>query len=180
MPTLYYCGLYAVYGAAIREGIQLDFVSLLNTKYMACPRGSSMNELQLAAQDHGLHALPMGRMTPQMLRRLTKPVVLHVRADLSVPDYDHYVLYVSHTGNKYVCLDEDKMRSWTEAELLCRWSGAGMILSKSEIATGAVIAEGWLWSGSWLFGPIIAVALPEASGGGPSREWHGSGTWRIS
>jgi len=177
LPTQNYCGLYCVYGAAIHEGISFDFTSLLNSKYIKCSKGSSLDELQQAAEDHGLHTLPITGMDPSMLVRSEKPVALFVRSDLSAPNFDHYILYLRHVDQKFLCLDIDHVVAFTEPELLSRWSRVGMVLSSSEIKPLSILTPAWASSACWLIVPLgIAFGLRYF---GPPLVNHSKGMARL-
>ena len=150
-----YCGLYAVYGAALHEGLDPDFSLLLKPKYAGCSEGSSVRELEQAAQDLGLYALTFTQMTPSILRRESRPIVLHVRNTLEQAAPNHYVLFVGFRNKKYVVIDGGDRREWHEAELLSRWASVGIIISRHAISPSATMASARTWN----LGYLVAFAL---------------------
>jgi hypothetical protein len=138
-----YCGLYAVFAAGEYHDLQPEFLPLLNRKYLSCTRGSSIQELQQAAGDMGMQTLFVTNMTAGMLRRPQHPVILHVRADLASTEYDHYVLFVEHTKQGYVCIDGEQTRVLREPALLALWAGAGLVVAKQEISQLALLGPAW-------------------------------------
>lgn len=153
-----YCGLYSVYGAAVALGKPVPFEALLDRKYLSCPQGSSIGELERAVTDHGLHALTLSNMTTATLTRLTSPVILYVRSSLASRNFDHYILYLGNADGKYRCVDEKGVNDLSEAELLSVWSGAGLVVSRAPQSASSVLWREWLGSGVFLAG-LLALPL---------------------
>src|SRR5215471_8429906 len=63
-----YCGIYSLYAALRVNGISVPFDSLVQSKYVGSPFGSSLAELRQAAQDCGASARPLEGMTASLLR----------------------------------------------------------------------------------------------------------------
>lgn len=156
--TYNYCGVYAIYGASVLEGHPIKFTSLLTSRYIGCKRGSSMAELANAAGDNGFHTAILGEMSPTTLRSCQNPVVLYVRANLESSTYNHYILFQRMHNGKFVCLDNDRIRSFSQPQLMALWSGTGMIVSMDHISTPRVLSSSWVSLLSWLFA-ILAITI---------------------
>jgi rhodanese-related sulfurtransferase len=129
-----YCGLYSVYSVLryYRSPVALD--SLLNPKYLGSSQGSTFPELVAAAKDNGLFAEPIANMSLSMLRDSPYPIVLHVKADPYLKEYDHFA--VCFRGEKDAARIFDPSQGmlsvpyWRVARI---WDGNGIVLSKSPI-----------------------------------------------
>src|SRR5262249_23230617 len=88
------CGLYSLYTCWLILGKQLDLRTLLLPEYLGSPKGSSISELEAAAHDHGLFAMPLGGMTSSMLRDTKHPLILHVKGNAASSEYDHFFVCV--------------------------------------------------------------------------------------
>ncbi|MBA7678784.1 hypothetical protein ES703_87062 [subsurface metagenome] len=63
-----YCGIYCLYTTMKLADKEIDFRKLLKPEYIGSRKGSSLAELKKASEDNGLYALPMGKLTSQVLR----------------------------------------------------------------------------------------------------------------
>jgi len=134
-----YCGLYSLYSSMKHLGRNVDFKDLLKPEYCSSSEGSSLQELQLAARDHGFDALPVKNMTTHFLKRCPYPVILHVKEDVDSSQYDHYVLYLGTEGGKALIFDAPKPIKRVKFSNLCpRWDGIGLVVSKEPIKDSAL------------------------------------------
>jgi rhodanese-related sulfurtransferase len=145
LPT--YCGLYALAGAAEVLERELPLESLFQAKYVGSHDGSSLGELKQAAQDHGLHALPVENLSLSALRATGLPAILHVRKSLGVTGYGHWVLFVPTVDGAGAIVDAPQSpQSLAEAQLTARWNGVALILSNAPVRLSAgrsLLASGW-------------------------------------
>src|SRR2546427_10128931 len=81
-----YCGIHCVYAAMVAEGVEAPITQLLNRRYLGCPLGSSFEELEHAASDHGLYARPVTDLSTAALRSLLHPAILFVRSEPADPE----------------------------------------------------------------------------------------------
>jgi len=155
-----YCGIYCLYGASIRTGVELPFQELLQPKYVTSRDGSSLRDLERAAHDHGLKTLSFGNGTLGLLRALKDPVILHVTADVSSRRYTHYVLLVESPDEGFVLLDPGRrLRVVTPAELVAIWDRAGLIVSAKRIDAKRLLFCALLPFILWTVSILIVVLL---------------------
>jgi rhodanese-related sulfurtransferase/predicted double-glycine peptidase len=152
------CGINCVYAVQELLGKPIKYNDLLQVKYIGSKMGSSMQELQLAIQDHGLQSLAAKNMTADTLRQLGKPVILHVRFGPDSEFYNHWVLFVGATGSRLMIYDPPNSPTEIESPMLNeRWDGAGLIISKDPIPADLLPNHTrfqWL---AYLIGAIIVV-----------------------
>lgn len=74
-----YCGIYCLYAVMKLSDINVGPTELLKPEYIGSHRGSSLAELKKAAQDNGLYAIPVGKLTTRELRQSPYPVILHIK-----------------------------------------------------------------------------------------------------
>jgi hypothetical protein len=78
---------------------EIDFRKLLKPEYIGSREGSLLAELKKAAEDNGLYAQPMGKLTSRELRQCPHSVILHVKPDTMSREYSHYELFLVHPVN---------------------------------------------------------------------------------
>lgn len=81
--TVPYCGIHSLYAASLAEGVDLPFDKLLLGKYVGCNLGSTLAELEQAATDNGMYAIPAANLSLDVLKRSQYPVILHVRGSIT-------------------------------------------------------------------------------------------------
>lgn len=64
-----YCGLYCLYTVLKLTGQEVDFKELVKTEYIGSRKGSSLQELKKAAENNGLYATPVNKLTSRGLRQ---------------------------------------------------------------------------------------------------------------
>lgn len=139
-----YCGVYCVYTALQMSGRQATFADFLKPEYIGSYRGSTLAELQKAAQDHGLYAQAVGNLTSRELRSSPYPIILHVKSSADSKSFDHYVL----------CVGADEKEAWiydpprpiervSFAELSSRWDGIGLVVSSEPIRMRRLFWRTW-------------------------------------
>jgi rhodanese-related sulfurtransferase len=136
LPQGVYCGIHCIYGAINFEGAQVKLSDLLDRKYVGCSAGSTFQELQRAAVDHGLHARPALRLSASALRALDCPAVLFVRSEPAAPEPNHYVLLLPATSDSAEPAVIDPARPQAAATLpdvLPLWSGDALLVSRQPI-----------------------------------------------
>jgi rhodanese-related sulfurtransferase len=125
-----YCGLYCMYAALKLAGMDVEFGQLLKPEYLGSHKGSSLAELQKAAEDHGIYAVPVKRLTKHELYNSPYPIVLHVKTNPSRKKYDHYLLFLGRESNRVLLYDPPKSPKLVPFyELASRWNGIGLVVS---------------------------------------------------
>jgi len=136
-----YCGIYCLYSAMKYFDVDVEPSDLLRPEYIGSRAGSSLAELKKAAQDHGLFAEPVTKLTTRDLRHLPYPIILHVKSVPAIKVYDHYELFLHDKGGQAYEYDPPKLaRAAVLYELAPRWDGTGLVLSNKPIDLGQVFA----------------------------------------
>jgi rhodanese-related sulfurtransferase len=129
-----YCGLYCVYLTVRAAGKRIHFDELVKQKYLSSAKGSSLPDLLKAAEDSGLHAKIVRRLTIKDLRRSPYTIILHVKADLESKQYNHYELFLGKRGNGARIINAPKAVQLVPFnEIAPRWGGDGLVLSPEPI-----------------------------------------------
>jgi rhodanese-related sulfurtransferase len=140
-----YCGVYCVYAALGVHGIDMEFESLLQPRYISSHFGSSLGELELAVEDFGAHAEPLENLTAGTLRLSPYPIILHVRRPGFDTAYAHWVLFLGVEGDHARIVDPpNHVQLLPMAELLALWDGVGLVVSKEPIQTWPIQAASYL------------------------------------
>lgn len=160
-PDAPYCGLYSLYAAALHEGLEINFSDLLKPQYIQCPQGSTLANLQQAAVDLGLYAVPAINLTIDVLRHADSPVILHVKKNPSARDYDHYIVFLGVRNGLAAILDAPKPVDYVPFERLSAiWDGTGLIVSSRPIDLNRLFAASrWLTAGYMAAGLAATLAL---------------------
>lgn len=136
-----YCGIYCLYAVMKLSDIDVDPQELLKPEYIGSPRGSSLAELKKAAEDHGMYAAPVGKLTTRELRQSPYPIILHVKSAADRKEYDHYELFLETKDGQAKLYDPPQpVRLVPFYELAPRWDGTGLIVSTGPIDLGTVFA----------------------------------------
>ncbi len=130
-----YCGIYCVYAAVHGFGRKMDFISLLQTKYVGSIHGSSIHELAAAVEDNGLHALPMMGLSRANLVSARTPIALHVSRAHSPAVFGHWILFLGMEDGQAKVLDAPhRPELMPVADILARWDGVGMYISEQPLS----------------------------------------------
>ncbi len=137
-----YCGVYCLYAATKLVDKNIDFVRLLKPEYIGSYKGSSLGELKKAAEDNGMYAVPVEKLSSRELRHSSYPIILHVKSTPDKKEYDHFELFLGTEDGKARLFDppEEPIRLLPFHELAPRWDGTGLIVSAAPIDTTAVFA----------------------------------------
>jgi ABC-type bacteriocin/lantibiotic exporter with double-glycine peptidase domain len=143
-----YCGIYCLYGAMKYFGVQVEPNELVRLEYIGSSAGSSLAELKKCAEAHGLHAMPVARLTTKDLRDINLPVIIHVKFSTDDKKYNHYELFLGSrpfdsTQDKQALIyappkPAETVPFWTIAP---RWDGTGLIVSDRPIQISRVFAS---------------------------------------
>ena len=93
-----HCGLYCLYLMMRTQGCHPEFGDLIRPEYLDTSNGSTLTALKLAAEDAGLHAEILEKVSTRVLRAYSRPVILHVKGNDVSRDYDHYMLFLDGAG----------------------------------------------------------------------------------
>ena len=136
-----YCGLYCLYATMKMAGKEVEFQELVRPEYLGSRKGSSLIELKRAAEDNGLYAEVLNKLTTPVLAKCPYPVVLHVKSDLQKKGYDHFELFMgTDSGQAKIFDPPEPVRTAPFHELAPRWDGSGLIVSQGPIDRRLVMA----------------------------------------
>jgi len=136
-----YCGLFCLYSIMKLSGKNSDIKELIKPEYIGSRKGSSLTELKKAAEDNGMYAVSVNKLTTKGLRQSPYPIILHVKSTLDKKDYNHFELYLGCKNGKARIFDPpDPVRSVSFHELAPRWDGSGLIVSDTPVEAGVVFA----------------------------------------
>lgn len=137
-----YCGIYCVYAALKGFGKPIEFKNLLQTKYVGTMFGSSIHELALAVEDHGLYALPMMGLSRANLVSARGPILLHVSRTESPGYFGHWILFLGMEDGKAKILDvPHRPELIPVADVLARWDGVGLYVSDRPLSLWRLKAD---------------------------------------
>ena len=137
-----YCGLYCLYTVMKMAGRKVDFVDLVKTEYIGSRKGSSLAELKKSAEDYGLYAIPVGKLTNRELLQSSYPIILHVKSEIGPGQYDHYELFLGTENNQARLFDPpNPIKLVNFRELVPQWDGNGLIISAEPIDIRAFFAS---------------------------------------
>lgn len=152
-----YCGIYCVYRAMRAVNVPIQVSDLIRPKYISSRRGSSVDDLVAAATDHGVQAVPVGRLTCRMLAHVDRPAILLVKNHLAETSYNHWVLFLGLTDEEdpLIADGESTGRPMAWADLAARWDGTAVLISPDRQNMF------WLWASGVqeLLGYVVAGAL---------------------
>ncbi len=135
-----YCGLYCLYTAIRLTGQEANFQELLKPEYIGSRKGSSLAELKRAAEDYGLYAVSVAKLSSRVLRNCPRQVILHVKSELMNREYDHYELFLgTENGKAKIFNPPEPVNLIAFAELAPRWDGNGLIVSAEPIDLGTIV-----------------------------------------
>lgn len=136
-----YCGIYCVYTVMKLSGITIEPNKLVKPEYIGSLKGSSLAELKKAAEDNGMYAAPVGKLTTRELRQSPYPIILHVKSAADRKEYDHYELFLETKDGQAKLYDPPQpVRLVPFYQLAPRWDGTGLIVSAKPIDLGTIFA----------------------------------------
>jgi rhodanese-related sulfurtransferase len=150
------------------------FEDLISREFIGSFQGSSAAELERAAAKFGAHAVTMRRITADMLRLSSHPIILHVKPNVRSNAYTHWVLFLGMEDGKARILDPPSAVELVPlADVLARWDGSGVIIADESISTGWFV-----WIARATFAALVAVGIG-AVWLMRKRGWGAAGTsWR--
>ncbi len=136
-----HCGLYCLYSAMRLGGKEIEFRDLVKPEYIGSRKGSSIAELKKAAEDNGLYAESLSRMSASVLKHSEYPIILHVKPGLEEKGYTHFELFLGSENGKAMLFDPPRSPQLVPfSELLPRWDGTGLVVSGKPIDLGHLLA----------------------------------------
>jgi rhodanese-related sulfurtransferase len=137
-----YCGVQCLYRAMRALGKDVTFDRLVQPEYISSKQGSSIADLQLAAEENGVHLLPLTRMSCLMLREIHCPVILHVKPTPEASAYKHWVLFMGDKdGIAWIYDGDQPAKEISEEDLAARWDGTGIVVSNEPVSALGLSTE---------------------------------------
>jgi len=154
-----YCGVLCLHVAMRLTGLETDLQDLLKPAYVGSPRGSSLGELRRAAEDHGLHAMPLENMSIRDVAASPYYIILHVKREAASERYDHFELFLgTKEGQAILFNPPDQVELTPLHRLAQRWSGRGMLLSAGSVVDlGEIAGRGRLRLGIGIVSVMVGV-----------------------
>ena len=171
-----YCGIYAVYGAAAAVGVQCEFQTLVDPRFVSSGAGSTIGDLVSAAEHLGVRATPLTGLGLANLQESQDPLVLHVSSLGQLDAYNHWLLFLGiENGRARVTDGSGAIHPIGLAELLARWDGVALAVFKVDspktnfgavetatIGWWAILVLGAIGSASWMVGKLTSSARSRA------------------
>lgn len=171
-----YCGIYCIYASLCLYGFNINFDDLVDARYVGAFEGSGLGELERAARDFGLKTAALRDMSIESLSQCESPVLLHVKDKRVGKRPDHWVLFLGVESGRARILDPMKpIELIGFGDLLSRWNGTGLVVSKEPPNIPAICAPHWLQVGL-ILGVCLVLGVRREAGalcrprpGGPPR-----------
>ncbi len=157
-----FCGLYSIYVFTRIKGLNRPIESIVKADYVSSPAGSTLADLQRAAEENGLYGVPMKGLDHRFLSRSHCPIILHVKSNISSKTYDHYVLFLGMDGAKYRVFDPSLgLRKLSYQALSLHWDHYGMLISEQPIQKNVYSRSAVTWprAGLVALGGVLFVLL---------------------
>ena len=125
------CGIYSVVACLEAVGVDVSVNELWSSSYVSSARGSTLQDLLRAIQDNGAHGESYCDLGIEDLRQCKQPSLLHMRSATG-SQYTHWVSCLGATGEVIRVFDpESGLDEWTAAEVLSRWDGCAILVSRN-------------------------------------------------
>jgi hypothetical protein len=120
---------------------EIDFDEFIKPEYFTSSKGSSFGNLKKAAEDHGMYAIPLEKLTSRELRDSVYPIILHVKSAKDKKKYDHFELFLgTENGEAKLFNPPESMKLVPFYKLAPRWDGTGLVVSAGPIDTTTIFA----------------------------------------
>ena len=137
-----YCGVYALYGGAKTLGVDANLEELIDPQYITSFAGSSIEDLQRAADHIGVEATPLFGLGRPSLDAATTPLILHVTPRGLEGSYTHWVLFMGMEGEQAIIHDGvGGITRCSIDSLLARWDGIALAIHLPGEATNFLGSE---------------------------------------
>jgi len=151
-----YCGLRCLYAAMKLKGKELDFTSLLKPEYLGSKDGSTLGELEKAANDNEMYTVALGNLSTRELRSTDQLMILHVKSDDTSEKFDHYALFLGVRDGQAMILDPPNPVASIPFHQLARlWDGLALVVSDKPIDYKQIIAP----AGKAVFALVVIVIV---------------------
>ncbi len=126
------CGLYALLAAAHALEHPIPSDELVDGKWFTFIHGQTAADIARAARHFGLQAFPASQLTVSNLYETNSPIILLLDDPRGRNESNHWVTFLGFQENQVVLYDSlEGIRAIALAELISRWSGAGVVVSEA-------------------------------------------------
>jgi rhodanese-related sulfurtransferase len=134
-----HCGLYCLYSILKLSGQEVDFRELVKPEYYGRLMGSSLAELNQGAEDYGLYAGVVTRLSKRALRDCPYWAILHVRRSPEAKEYDHYQLFLgTENGRAKLFNPPEGVKLVSFSDLAPLWDGYALFVSPRPFNVDAI------------------------------------------
>jgi len=131
-----YCGIYSLYGAARALDCDVAFASLIDTRYVSSQQGSTLEDLQSAAEMAGLGCTAIRGPGRSLLTSAEHPLLLHVTPAGNGLRFNHWILFLGIEGGQAVIHDGPGGELKVPVEfVLSRWDGIALAVHDENRST---------------------------------------------
>ena len=166
-----YCGMYCAYIILKNYDVPVDFEKFLDPKYISSWDGSTLEQLKLLLEDHGMHTQALESLSISSLRACRYPAILHVRVPTPGAPYAHWILFLGVEGDHAWIIDPPREKQRLPlAELLAIWDGVALIASKEPFSS--LPLRLWTYTEQSLLFILILCVIMMAYGWLPHTWWR--------
>jgi rhodanese-related sulfurtransferase len=134
-----YCGIYSVYGAARLLGTDVEFSSLINSRFVSTVLGSTTEDLEKAIRSLGLNCRSFSNLGYRSLIATSDPLILHVCSDQQFVSYNHWLLFIGMDGDiARISESGEGVKYVPIGELLARWDGVAIVVFRDSASADAI------------------------------------------
>jgi rhodanese-related sulfurtransferase len=151
-----YCGVFAVQAAAQYFNKAFTVSDFLKPEYCNSPDGSSVRAVVKMAEQSGLHALAMERLSSADLSRLKCPAILLVKKTAGHPSPKHYIFFVNTGQGGYVIDGGFALRHLSYSDIAPRFYGDAVLVSDLPIRVSDALPPA---IAIWLVTPVVISAI---------------------
>ena len=139
-----YCGVYCLFSLLRAYEKPCALSDLVKPEYISKVRGSTLEDLEGAAEDFGLHAVVMKNLTTRDLRKIAPPCILHVRPADDIKEYRHFIVYLGVEPGGMARIYDPPLEPAVIPfrDLALRWNGRGMVVSDAPVDVAPIRRAG--------------------------------------
>lgn len=128
-----YCGVHSLAACLNAVGINASVRELVHPKYVSSDRGSTADDLALAASDYGARATCFRNLGYEQLLEVKSPMLLHFRTFRGSPSANHWVAFLGVRDGRVRILDiPNSLQELEPLLLLALWDGVGIQIESQQ------------------------------------------------
>jgi rhodanese-related sulfurtransferase len=132
------CGIYAAFGAMRSLGVDVQLHTLQRPEYLGS-LGSTIEQLLAVFRDNHVAGKAFQGLTAFDVANAPGPTILNVSVRAEEREFNHWVLCLGvHPGGGFRIVDWSSKyhpaeTRWSEAKLLSRWNGIGIVVTRTPV-----------------------------------------------